>query len=87
MLSVSVGRDTPCQQHLTMFLTDGLQDILPSNNTEISSVIFKINLLITLLAVVLFILFSLFVVCFIMYVKMRTWTVNRAQNVDLSELY
>ena len=72
MLSVSVGRDTPCQQDLTMFLTDGLQDILPSNNTEISSVIFKINLLITLLAVVLFILFSLFVVCFIMYVKKRT---------------
>ena len=67
-----------------MFLTDGLQDILPSNNTEISSVIFKINLLITLLAVVLFILFSLFVVCFIMYVKK---TVNRAQNVDMSELY
>ena len=87
MLSVSVGRDTPCQQDLTMFLTDGLQDILPSNNTEISSVIFKINLLITLLAVVLFILFSLFVVCFIMYVKKRTWTVNRAQNVDMSELY
>ena len=70
-----------------MFLTDGLQDILPSNNTEISSVIFKINLLITLLAVVLFILFSLFVVCFIMYVKKRIWTVNRAQNVDMSELY
>ena len=70
-----------------MFLTDGLQDILPSNNTEISSVIFKINLLITLLAVVLFILFSLFVVCFIMYVKKIIWTVNRAQNVDMSELY
>ena len=66
MVSVSVGRDTPCQQDLTMFLTEGLQDILPSNHQGMSSVVFKINVLIILMAVILLILFSLFVICFIM---------------------
>ena len=54
-----------------MFLTEGLQDILPSNHQQLesqgmSSVVFKINVLIILMAVILFILFSLFVICFIM---------------------
>ena len=54
-----------------MFLTEGLQDILPSNHHSqesqgMSSLVFKINVLIILMAVILFVLFSLFVICGIM---------------------
>ena len=66
-----VCRGTPHHTDLTMFLTEGLQDILPSNHQSpesqgMSSVVFKINVLIILMAVILIILFSLFVICFIM---------------------
>ena len=65
------GLHTIQTSQLTMFLTEGLQDILPSDHHSfesqgMSSVVFKINVLIILMAVILFILFSLFLICFIM---------------------
>merc|ERR1711997_22747 len=70
----SLPRDSAPVGPSTMFLTEGLQDILPSHQHSLqsqgmSSLVFKINVLIILMAVILFVLFSLFVICFIMLLQ------------------
>merc|ERR1712183_450542 len=70
----SLPRDSAPVGPSRMFLTEGLQDILPSHQHSLqsqgmSSLVFKINVLIILMAVILFVLFSLFVICFIMLIQ------------------